>query len=84
MQWGCPRRPRVERLTEAARQLGPTAALILIGSRGAGRTSVLEALATVHEIERVEHGAFEAGQLSLGWPLLAAQAWLPQRMAGCP
>jgi chloramphenicol 3-O-phosphotransferase len=81
MPWGCPRRPRVERLTEAARELGPTAALILIGSPGAGKTSVLEALATLHEIERVEHGAFEAGQLSLGWPLLTAEAWVPQLQA---
>jgi chloramphenicol 3-O-phosphotransferase len=38
----------------------------------------LEALATLHEIERVEHGAIEAEQLSLGWPLLAADNWVAQ------
>jgi hypothetical protein len=56
-------------------------ALILIGSPGAGKTSVLEALATLHDIEDIEHGAFEAEQLSLGRPLLPASAWVPQLQA---
>ncbi|HEV2981680.1 MAG TPA: AAA family ATPase [Solirubrobacteraceae bacterium] len=60
---------------------GPTAALILIGSPGAGKTSVLEALATQHEIERIEHGAFEAEQLSLGWPQLAVADCVSQLQA---
>jgi hypothetical protein len=53
-------------------------ALILIGVPGAGKTSVLEALATLHDIEAEEYGALEAGQLSLGRPLLPAHWWLPQ------
>ena len=39
---------------------------------------MLEALATLHEIERIEHGALEAEQLSLGLPLLEADRWVPQ------
>ena len=56
-------------------------ALILIGSPGAGKTSVLEALATLHDIEDIEHGAFEAEQFSLGRPLLPASGWVPQLQA---
>ena len=54
------------------------AAVVLIGAPGAGKSSVLEALATLHDIERVEHGALEAEQLSLGRPLLSAGHWVPQ------
>ncbi len=54
------------------------AALVLIGAPGAGKSSVLEALATLHDIEAVEHGAIEAEQLSLGRPLLPASSWVPQ------
>lgn len=65
-------------------------ALILIGAPGAGKSSVLEALATLHDIEEVDHGAIEAEQLSLGRPLLPASVWIPalegvlslQRQAG--
>lgn len=53
-------------------------ALVLIGAPGAGKSSVLEALATLHDIEDVEHGAIEAEQLSLGRPLLPASSWVPQ------
>jgi chloramphenicol 3-O-phosphotransferase len=53
-------------------------ALVLIGSPGAGKSSVLEALATLHDIEDVDHGAIEAEQLSLGRPLLPASSWVPQ------
>jgi hypothetical protein len=38
---------------------------------------VLEALASLHEAKRIEHGALESEQLSLGWPLLPAAAWMP-------
>jgi chloramphenicol 3-O-phosphotransferase len=54
------------------------AAVVLIGAPGAGKSSVLEALATLHDVERVEHGALEAEQLSLGRPLLSAGHWVPQ------
>jgi hypothetical protein len=39
---------------------------------------VLEELATLHEIEQVEHGTLEGEKLSLGWPLLTASAWVGQ------
>ena len=54
------------------------ACVVLVGSPGAGKTSVLEALATLHEIERIEHGALEAERLSLGWPSLPASSWVAQ------
>jgi adenylate kinase family enzyme len=54
------------------------AALLLIGSPGAGKSSVLEELATLHDIEDIAHGAIESEQLSLGRPLLAASSWVPQ------
>jgi len=57
------------------------AAPVLVGSPGAGKSSVLEALATLHDIEDVAHGAIEAEQLSLGRPLLPASSWVPQLAA---
>jgi chloramphenicol 3-O-phosphotransferase len=45
-------------------------AALLIGAPGAGKSSVLEELATLHDIEDVEHGAIEVGSLSLGRPQL--------------
>lgn len=57
------------------------AAVVLVGSPGAGKSSVLEALATQHDIEDVAHGAIEAGQLSLGRPLLPASSWVAQLAA---
>jgi chloramphenicol 3-O-phosphotransferase len=53
-------------------------ALILTGAPGAGKSSVLEELATLHDIEDVEHGAIEAESLSLGLPLLPASSWVAQ------
>jgi chloramphenicol 3-O-phosphotransferase len=53
-------------------------AVVVIGAPGAGKSSVLEALATLHDIEAIEHGALEAEQLSLGRPLLPASSWVPQ------
>ena len=57
---------------------GVVEALVLIGAPGSGKTSVLEAVATLHDIEDVEHGAIEAEGLSLGRPLLPASSWVPQ------
>jgi gluconate kinase len=57
------------------------AAVVLIGAPGAGKSSVLEELATLHDIEDVDHGALEAEQLSLGRPLLPAARWVPQLAA---
>ena len=42
---------------------------------------MLEALATLHEIEHIEHGALEAERLSLGWPPLPASSWVAQLQA---
>ena len=42
---------------------------------------MLEALASLHEVKRIEHGALESEQLSLGWPPLPAVAWTPQLAA---
>jgi len=53
-------------------------ALILLGAPGSGKSSVLEELATLHDIEDIEHGAIEAESLSLGRPLLPASSWVPQ------
>jgi gluconate kinase len=53
-------------------------AVILTGAPGAGKSSVLEELATLHDIEDIEHGAIEAESLSLGRPLLPASSWLTQ------
>jgi hypothetical protein len=50
----------------------------IIGAPGAGKTSALESLATLHDIHDVEHGALEAEQFSLGRPLLSATSWVAQ------
>ena len=39
---------------------------------------MLEALATLHDIQDIQHGALEAEQLSLGRPLLPAVSWIAQ------
>ncbi len=53
-------------------------AVILTGAPGAGKSSVLEELATLLDIEDVAHGALEAESLSLGRPLLPASSWVAQ------
>jgi cytidylate kinase len=55
-----------------------TLAVFLIGAPGAGKTSLLESLSQLLELEGVSHGALESEQLSFGWPLLGARAWIPQ------
>ncbi len=52
--------------------------MIITGAPGAGKSSVLEELATLHDIEDIEHGAIEAESLSLGRPLLPASSWVAQ------
>ena len=54
-----------------------TVALILTGSPGAGKSSVLEALTTQLEIDAVEYSALESEQLAWGSPWLSAEQWLP-------
>jgi len=47
-----------------------TRALVLVGAPGAGKTSVLTALATLLEIDGVPYGAIEVEQLTWGSPML--------------
>jgi predicted AAA+ superfamily ATPase len=56
-------------------------AVLLIGSPGAGKSSVLGALSAELERSRVPFGALESEQLSEGWPRLSAEDWVPQLAA---
>ncbi len=55
-----------------------TSALVLIGAPGAGKSAVLDALATLLELEHLEHGAIESEELSRGSPPLPGEAWIEQ------
>lgn len=55
-----------------------TVALVLTGAPGAGKSSVLEALTTLLEIDGVEFSALESEQLARGNPWLVASEWVPQ------
>jgi gluconate kinase len=55
-----------------------TAALILTGAPGSGKSSVLDALSTLLEIDEVTFGAIETEQFARGWPWLSPDEWLPQ------
>jgi cytidylate kinase len=52
-----------------------TAALVLTGAPGTGKSSVLGALTTLLELEGVEYGAIESEQLAWGSPWLAPAQW---------
>ena len=56
-------------------------ALILTGAPGSGKSSVLDALTTLLEIEQVRFGAVESEQLARGYPWLLASEWVPQLAA---
>ena len=58
-----------------------TTAVVLTGPPGAGKSSVLEKLVTLLEIERVEFGALESEQLGWGSPWLYGEPWLRQLRA---
>jgi hypothetical protein len=69
-------------LRQAGRQNGEmSGALILTGAPGSGKSSVLDALSTLLEIERVRFGAVESEQLARGYPWLLASEWVPQLAA---
>ena len=57
------------------------AALVLIGAPGTGKSSVLEALMTLLEIDDVEYGAMESEQLSMGSPKTACDVPCARRWA---
>lgn len=58
-----------------------TMAVVLTGAPGAGKSSVLERLATLLEFEGVEFGALESEQLGWGSPWLYGEPWLRQLRA---
>lgn len=67
-----------------------TSVVLITGAPGAGKSSVLDALCTLLEVEGIEHGAIESEQLTRGFPplsnaVLAEQLAAPlelQRAAG--
>jgi chloramphenicol 3-O-phosphotransferase len=55
--------------------------VVLTGAPGAGKSSVLERLVTLLEIEGVAFGALESEQLGWGSPWLSGEPWLGQLRA---
>lgn len=55
--------------------------MILTGAPGSGKSSVLDALSTLLEIDGVVFGAIESEQLARGWPWLVPAQWIPQLAA---
>lgn len=53
-------------------------AVVLIGAPGAGKSSVLEELETLLELDGVGHGAIESEELGRGSPPLPALLWVNQ------
>jgi hypothetical protein len=58
-----------------------SAALILTGAPGSGKSSVLGALSTLLEIDETAFGALESEELARGWPWLSTADWLSQLAA---
>ncbi len=58
-----------------------TTAVVLTGPPGAGKSSVLDALTTLLEIDGTAFGALEAEQLGWGSPWLSGEPWLAQLRA---
>lgn len=56
-------------------------AIVITGAPGAGKSSVLERLATLLETEGVAFGALESEQLAWGSPWLDNEPWLSQLAA---
>lgn len=58
-----------------------TTAVVLTGAPGSGKSSVLDALSTLLEIDGTAFGALESEHLARGFPWPAASEWLPQLAA---
>jgi gluconate kinase len=58
-----------------------TIAVVLTGAPGAGKSSVLQKLANLLEVEAVTFGALDSEQLAWGSPWLDDEAWLAQLRA---
>ena len=58
-----------------------TAAVLLTGAPGSGKSSVLEKLATLLEADGLAFGALESEQLGWGSPWLHGEPWLTQLRA---
>lgn len=58
-----------------------SAALILTGAPGSGKSSVLDTLSTLLEIDGTSFGAIESEQLARGWPWLESSEWIAQLAA---
>jgi len=56
-------------------------AVILTGAPGAGKSSVLEKLSTLLELDRVEFAAIESEELARGWPWLSHDQVMEQLAA---
>jgi energy-coupling factor transporter ATP-binding protein EcfA2 len=54
-----------------------TRALLLIGAPGTGKSTILEALGSALERAEIPHSTLESEQLSMGWPLLPSDVWIP-------
>jgi adenylate kinase family enzyme len=55
-----------------------TAAVVLIGCPGAGKSSVLVELSKVLHRDRAPHAVIESEMFDLGWPELPRAQWLAQ------
>ncbi len=55
--------------------------MILTGAPGSGKSSVLDALSTLLEIDGIRFGAIETEQLARGWPWLTPRECIPQLAA---
>lgn len=78
---GEPKQKGARRLGSGDHVAVKTMAVVLTRPPGAGKSSVLDKLATLLEIEGVEFGALESEQFGWGSPWLYGEPWLRQLRA---